>query len=566
MLLIKMFCKNCGKQIDENSKFCMNCGTAIDDSTIKYENSEKSDNMSNAVSARKTGNKSLIITILVVIFVLLLSGGGIILYDNYNQKKGDNAIQSVQNSYFTFLPEMTVGDLIYEYYGKDNWVYNVDNVVEFWGTNQKDESGLALHFDSVESDNTVKVTYRMYHKKNETAHDISEEEFEKYIISLYEQLNDNYKTTDTTTQTTTKQVTTTKLTTTTTTKEEITHELSANYIAYSVILKTFDSSLEMEYVNDLTYRQYYLYDINKDGIYELLIHVGTGEADAVIDIYSLDESGELLEVGEIGGGHIWLSEKDGKLYTNFGHQGIQIVQSVSMVEDLGSWLIMQDDVSEKNGLSDYTTYGTGLQGYDISDTSAVEALCPEEVVANKATVNGYVETYDLSGRDGTKIRLFLSGDFAGVSVQIHNQEYTGDPEFYSKDEFDDYIELPFNAYAQPESVVYVTPYNDSGLAGDVITCKIPTTSSGTIQTNGASTPVNNMKGQINCHGETVAGFTTDYVVNGGAFGMIRSSLGDTWHITAKNLCTNYGIIWYELWDSDDGDYYGWVDSNYIDFY
>ena len=48
--------------------------------------------------------------------------------------------------------------------------------------------------------------------------------------------------------------------------------------------------------------------------------------------------------------------------------------------------------------------------------------------------------------------------------------------------------------------------------------------------------------------------------------MVRSSLGNTWHVTAKNSCTNYGITWYELWNSDDGGYYGWVDSNYIDFY
>lgn len=75
-----------------------------------------------------------------------------------------------------------------------------------------------------------------------------------------------------------------------------------------------------------------------------------------------------------------------------------------------------------------------------------------------------------------------------------------------------------------------------------------------------------MKGQINCYGGTDAGFTTDYVVNGGSVGMVRSSLGNTWHVTAKNSCTNYGITWYELWNSDDGGYYGWVDSNYIDFY
>ena len=560
-----MYCKKCGKQIEDNSKFCDKCGAIVEDDMVKCEDTEKSNNIKSVSSVKKTINKPMPIAIIVVIAVLLLGGGGMMLYENYIQKKGDNAIQSIKDSYFTFLPDMTVGDLLYEYYGEDNWIYSVDNVVEFWGTNQKDESGLSLHFDSVKSDNTVKVTDRMYHEKDETAHNISEEEFEKYIINLYEQLDNSSKTTDDA-KVTTKKVTITKLTTTVITEEETNPEVSANYAAYSVMLRTFDSGAEMESTNDLAYRQYYLYDINKDGTYELLIHVGTCEADAVIYIYSLDENGELLDLGEISGGHSWLSEKDGKLYTNFAHQGIQIVKSVSMVEDLGSWIIMQDDIFEKDGLSDYTTYGTALQGYDISDTSAIEALCPEEVVADKATVNGYVKTYDLSGRDGTKIRLYLSGNFAAVSVQIYNQEYTGDPELYSKDDFDDYIELPFNAYAQPESVVYVTPYNDFGLAGDVITCKIPTTSSGTIQTSAVINPVNNMKGQINCHSGTVAGFTTDYVVNGGSVGTVRSSLGDTWHVTAKNSCTNYGVIWYELWDSDDGDYYGWVDSNYINFY
>lgn len=75
-----------------------------------------------------------------------------------------------------------------------------------------------------------------------------------------------------------------------------------------------------------------------------------------------------------------------------------------------------------------------------------------------------------------------------------------------------------------------------------------------------------MKGQINCHNGTVADFTTDYVVNGGVAQKVRNSLGDTWHVTAKNKCDNYGVTWYELWDSDDGDYYGWVDSSHIDFY
>lgn len=31
---------------------------------------------------------------------------------------------------------------------------------------------------------------------------------------------------------------------------------------------------------------------------------------------------------------------------------------------------------------------------------------------------------------------------------------------------------------------------------------------------------------------------------------------NTFHVTVKNVCMNYSVTWYELWDSDDGDYYG----------
>lgn len=218
-----------------------------------------------------------------------------------------------------------------------------------------------------------------------------------------------------------------------------------------------------------------------------------------------------------------------------------------------------------------TTYGLDMfegetVSYPVDSGVFLISKTVGEVSDDKPYVEGYVETYALSGRDGSKIRLYLDGDFSSVSVQIQNQEYTSEVEFYAKEDFGEYIEMNFNPGVHPPSVAYVTPYSDLGVAGDVITCDIPKEISGTIQSGGMSYPVDDMKGQINCHGGTVAGFTTDYVVNGRAVGKVRNSLGDTWHVTAKNKCDNYGVTWYELWDSDDGDYYGWVDSSYIDFY
>ena len=75
-----------------------------------------------------------------------------------------------------------------------------------------------------------------------------------------------------------------------------------------------------------------------------------------------------------------------------------------------------------------------------------------------------------------------------------------------------------------------------------------------------------LSGVINSKGaKYVYSYTTDYVLNGGKKAEQRLDLENGWNISAKSFCSAYGLIWYELWDADDGDYYGWVDSEFIDF-
>lgn len=85
----------------------------------------------------------------------------------------------------------------------------------------------------------------------------------------------------------------------------------------------------------------------------------------------------------------------------------------------------------------------------------------------------------------------------------------------------------------------------------------------TTSSSSKTTSITPKKGEIDGNG--VYGYTTDYVVNGGKK-KTQHKVQDTWHITAKNKCSSYGITWYECWDSDDGDYYGWIDSKYLSFY
>ncbi len=213
-----------------------------------------------------------------------------------------------------------------------------------------------------------------------------------------------------------------------------------------------------------------------------------------------------------------------------------------------------------------TTKATTTVTTTVTTTTTV-ATTAKPVVTTTAKPKPYVtasaKTFLLSGYDGSKVRLYLDGNFYKAYIKINGISYDTT---VLRSDFSDYVELPFNPIANSPTTVSVTPYDDAGNAGDTVTCAIPTDAEGTISTGGFSRDAGNRRGQINCHGGVVAGYTTDYIVNGGACGMVRQSLGDTWHITAKNSCYNYGTTWYELWDSDDGDYYGWVDENYIDFY
>ena len=74
---------------------------------------------------------------------------------------------------------------------------------------------------------------------------------------------------------------------------------------------------------------------------------------------------------------------------------------------------------------------------------------------------------------------------------------------------------------------------------------------------------NPAKGEVN--GTGVYGYTTNYVCYGGTK-ETQHKVEDGWHITAKNMYYSYSITWYECWDTDDGDYYGWIDGRYLTFY
>ena len=166
-----------------------------------------------------------------------------------------------------------------------------------------------------------------------------------------------------------------------------------------------------------------------------------------------------------------------------------------------------------------------------------------------AVGNDYAELQRVGGTGRDWITLYNDGCIShgasfGNDGGYTDYEYTGGKELkeiksYSLDEYSD---IP--ASHGGEASISVTPINTSV---EVYSC--------------------NYLGQINApSGGPINGYATSYIVDRGAVSYTRTDLMDNWHVTAVRYCVVNGITWYELYDTDDGDYYGWLDKDHIDFY
>ena len=117
--------------------------------------------------------------------------------------------------------------------------------------------------------------------------------------------------------------------------------------------------------------------------------------------------------------------------------------------------------------------------------------------------------------------------------------------------------------------VCVTPYNSNGEPGDTVSVKY--TGPWII----LDPPANNTSTVTSCtkygtiyspSGSKVDGRARSYLIDGGAEAYERHDLTNGWHVTAVNQYYDGSSYWYELYDSDDGDYYGWVSEFNISFY
>lgn len=157
--------------------------------------------------------------------------------------------------------------------------------------------------------------------------------------------------------------------------------------------------------------------------------------------------------------------------------------------------------------------------------------------------------------------LYVNGNYDSYWIECDYYGYNGNGLLFSKKVSSSSLKLAESDEIY-KVVARITPYYDDGTKGKEITCFYELEEQKPVQ----SVNVYSCYSMGEIKGKGVAGFTADYVVHGGARSFIREELGDRWHVTAYNYCYSKNILWYELYDTDDGDYYGWVDSDYIQFY
>ncbi len=492
-----MICENCGKKINDDAKFCEHCGeqfkeefvSKITESDNNNQENDESLNNQDKIASEKESKKltasdiiiGLIgiivpIAILIVIIILIvnfISGfkfsiemvqeGSPTFYTQYSDKE-------LAESFSETFADVEIGEVLEYCFDDTKWEYKENvhdgvggkwDIVQFTGT-YIDTSGtvqkVSIDFRKYIWEEYLfqKATRRQFCVESiiDTGHkmffdvnyEFSDEDIYYYLKDCLDSFSNKEKSSDTDTIKSMVE----------NTAQNETKPAATTAVATTTVTTTKEKS------DDKTYSI-------------------TFEADELIE-----------EAGLQLGGHVGVAVLSNLTCSN-GNANIE-TETIYVYDSLIRVEITDAKAGEVVLGGTITTYGLDMLGgetvsYPVDSGVFLISKAVGEVSGDKPYVDGYVEVYDYSGRDGA-----------------------------------------------------------------------------TTQTGGMSYSVDNMKGQINCHGGTVAGFTTNYVVNGGAAQKVRNSLGDTWHITAKNTCDNYGVTWYELWDSDDGDYYGWVDEEYIDFY
>lgn len=115
-----------------------------------------------------------------------------------------------------------------------------------------------------------------------------------------------------------------------------------------------------------TFDKYYVYDIDNNGVEEVIIPTGEIEADKIIYIFEYKDK-KFTQIGMLPGSHrvIYGNSKDGGLLLCFGQMGAEMIDSIT----LKNGTLTTTNIIEMREVSKYTKldYEVELTPYDITN-------------------------------------------------------------------------------------------------------------------------------------------------------------------------------------------------------
>lgn len=126
-------------------------------------------------------------------------------------------------------------------------------------------------------------------------------------------------------------------------------------------------------LTDTEYGSYYLWDLDGNGIYELILGHGENAADYVNDIWTIGDDGGILGIGTIGGeSEFYVAPDYNGIYAVYGHMGYESISRITLVNgEIVEEVISEREIGEDE---DYYSSEMVIASADINDRSLLERI------------------------------------------------------------------------------------------------------------------------------------------------------------------------------------------------
>ena len=266
----------------------------------------------------------------------------------------------------------------------------------------------------------------------------------------------------------------------------------------------------------------------------------------------------LVAVGFLGGMFL-MKNKDEK-----GSDDPDIKAAVTTAKDTDPASTAVSENQENTSAT--TTIVTDASTETTTTTTAETETTTTKAAAPQATASISIEPQYIWG-NGTSLLMSVDGNYSYFTYEIY-ADCEGQKNTLRKSGTSyDRSYLYEDGSTVGNWVFYVTPYNSDGIAGNRVSLGYNGVPSYiTTQPKSSVTSCTKYGTIYSPAGYKVKGYSKSYLIDGGAESYVRQDLTDGWHIKAVNSYSTDAAEWYELYDADDGDYYGWVSNHNISFY